>query len=35
MKVCYFIALKPSLKATVYTEVVQFSQLQNNFATEI
>lgn len=35
MKACYVIPLTPSPKATVYTEVAQFSQPQNNFATEI
>lgn len=35
MKGCFFIALKHSLKAKAHTEIVKFSQHQNNFAAEI
>lgn len=35
MKGCYFIALKHWLKGRSHTEVVRFSQHQNNFAAEI
>lgn len=34
MEGCYFIALKHLLKAKAHTEVVRFSQHQNNFAAE-
>lgn len=34
MEGCYFIALKHSLTAKAHTEVVKFSQHQNNFAAE-